>query len=136
MNKFALLAAIAVISACSKPAPAPEPEAAAASEAAAPAAENIAADGKPSTGTFAVTNAKGIKYTTEVKPDGTYAVTGADGKVTETGRWEQKSRESYCETADKEGAKQKCFSEKVDDKGVYTSTDPDTGETSTVVRVN
>jgi hypothetical protein len=132
MKKILLFAALAAVSACSQPAPAPEAEASAAPEA---AATNIAADGKPSTGTFEVTNADGSKHTTEVKADGTYAVTGADGKVTETGKWEQKSPESYCETADKEGAKQKCFSEKVDDKGVYTSTDPENGKTSTIVRV-
>lgn len=132
MKKILAFAALAAVAACSKPAPAPEPEASAAPEA---AATNVAADGKPSTGTFEATHADGTKHTVEVKPDGTYAVTGADGKVAETGKWEQKSPETYCETADKEGAKQKCFAEKVDDKGIYTSTDPETGEVATIVRV-
>lgn len=132
MKKILAMAMLVAVSACSKPAPAPEAEASAAPEA---AATNIAADGKPSTGKFEVTHADGTKHISEVKPDGTYTTTDADGKVTDTGKWEQKSPESYCETADKEGAKQKCYSEKVDDKGVYTSTDPDDGEVSTVVRV-
>ena len=132
MKRIIVIAALATVAACSEPAPAPE----AATEAAAPAAaaETLAADGKPSHGTFKVTRDAGT-YTVEVKPDGTYAVTSAEGKVEETGKWEQKSQESYCETADKEGAKQKCFVEKVDDKGVYTSTDPETGDVATVVRV-
>jgi len=133
MKKILAIAALAAAAACSKPAPAPEAESSAAPEA---AATNIAADGKPSTGTWEVTRADGTKITTEVKADGTYSVTGADGKVTETGKWEQKSPEAYCETPDKEGAKQKCYEEHVDDKGVYTSKDPETGEVATVVRVS
>ncbi len=131
MKRIVLLAAVAALAACSKPATAPEADASATPEA---AATNIAADGGPSHGKFAVTRSNGDKYTTDVKPDGTYVVTAADGKVIETGKWEQKSPESYCETADKEGAKQKCFAEKVEN-GVYTSTDPENGQVSTVVRV-
>lgn len=131
MKRIIVIAALAAVAACSQPAPAPEPTPEAAPVA---AAETLAADGKASHGTFKVTRGDAT-YTTVVKPDGTYSVTGADGKVMETGKWEQKSPEQYCETADKEGAKQKCFAEQVDDKGVYTSKDPDTGEVATVVRV-
>jgi len=137
MKKIIVAAGLAAVAACSQPAPAPEPTEAASAEAApAAAAETLAADGKPSHGTFKVTGKDGTTHTAEVKPDGTYVVTAADGKVTDTGKWEQKSPEQYCETSDKEGSKQKCYAEKVDDKGVYTSTDPETGEVSTVVRVS
>ena len=136
MKRIFIVAALAAVAACSKPAEAPAPEAEAAAEAApAAAAGTLAADGKPSHGIFKVTKKDGKVHTADVKPDGTYSVTDAAGKVMETGKWEQKSPEQYCETADTAGAKQKCYAEKVDDKGVYTSTDPDTGEVATVVRV-
>lgn len=134
MKNFVTIAVLAALSACSQPAPTPEAEASAATDAATLPATNIAADGKPSIGKFEVTRPNGKKYTTDVRADGTYAVT-LDGKVVETGKWEQKSPEQYCETADKPDAKQKCFAEKVDDKGVYTSTDPENGEVAVVVRV-
>lgn len=138
MKKIFAFAALAALSACSQPAPAPEAAVTAdtsadATEAAA-AATNIAADGKPTVGKYEVTRPGGKRYTTEAKADGTYAIT-VDGKVVETGKWEQKSPEQYCETADKPDAKQKCFDEKVDAKGVYTSTDPENGEVAVVVRV-
>ena len=136
MKRIILVALLATVAACSKPAPAPEATAEASAEAAAPAAATgtLAADGKPSHGIFKVTRKAGV-FTADVKPDGTFSVTGPDGKVVETGKWEQKSPESYCETPDKEGAKQKCYEEKVDEKGIYTSKNPETGEVATVVRV-
>jgi hypothetical protein len=129
MKKILVITALVAMSACSKPAPAPEAEASTA-----PAAEptNIAADGKPSTGTFKVTTAKGEVVMVEVKADGTYATT-KDGKVVETGKWEQKSPALYCYTTDEKDAVQKCDEEKVEN-GVYTSKNPE-GEVSTVERV-
>jgi hypothetical protein len=129
MKKMLVIAALAAVVACSKPAPAPEAEASAAPEA---APTNIAADGKASFGTFKVTTAKGEVLMDEVKPDGTY-VTTKDGKVVETGKWEQKSPALYCATKDEKDAVQKCNEEKVEN-GVYTSKNPD-GEVSTVERV-
>ena len=135
MKKIVLVAALATLAACSKPDAAPVADTTeAAAAVAAPAAQTVAADGKPSVGTFQVTNAKGEVMTEEVKADGAYVQTKG-GKVTETGKWEQKGPNLYCATEDKEGAKQKCYDEKVDDKGVYTSKHPETGEVSTVVRV-
>ena len=136
MRKIVIAASLVALAACSNPAP--EPETAATEEPVAVTTETVttlAADGKPSTGKFEVTTAKGEKFTADVKPDGTFAVTGADGTVVDTGKWEQKSPEQYCETSDKPDSKQVCFTEKVDDKGVYTSFNPVTGETSTVVRI-
>ena len=138
MKKMLALSALAALAACSQPAPAPDASVTADASAdatdVAAAPTNIAADGKPTVGKYEVTRPNGKKYMTEAKADGTYAVT-AEGKVVETGKWEQKSPEQYCETADKPDAKQKCYNEKVDAKGVYTSTDPDNGEVAVVVRV-
>lgn len=135
MKNIALVAALATLAACQQQEAAPAgPQAAQETVAAAPAAVSLAADGKPSYGTFKITRADGTIFTDEVRPDGTYLTTMPDGK-TETGRWEQKNPSTFCVTEDKEGAKQKCYQEQVDDKGVYTSKDPETGDVSTVVRV-
>lgn len=129
MKKLLVIAALAAMSACSKPAPAPEAEASAAPEAAAP---SLAADGGPAHGTYKVTRADGKVIMDEVKPDGTYSST-QDGKVIDTGKWEQKSPSQYCFTKDEEGAKQECAEEKVEG-GVWTSKGPD-GKVSTIERV-
>ena len=131
MKKIVLVAALAAISACSEPAPEATEEAPV--EAAPAVAENIAADGLPTVGIYNVTSADGTTFSVDVKEDGTYAVTGADGAVTETGKWVQKSPELYCETPDTEGAVEKCYNERMEN-GVYLSTDPETGETSTITR--
>ena len=129
MKKMFVIAALVAVAACSKPAPAPEAEASAAPEA---APTNIAADGKPSEGMFKVTTPKGEIMMDEVKADGTY-VTTKDGKVVDTGKWEQKSPAQYCYTKDEKDAVQQCNEEKVEN-GIYTSKDPK-GEVSTVERV-
>ena len=134
MKKIVLVAALATLAACSKPDAAPAADATEQAAAiAAPAAATVAADGKPSVGTYKITTADGKVYTEEDKADGTY-VEMLDGKVTETGKWVQKSPELFCTTKDEVGAKERCGTEKVDDKGVWTSVNPD-GKTVTVVRV-
>ena len=134
MKKIVFVAALATLAACSKPEAAPTADATEQAAAiAAPAAQTVAADGKPSTGTYKITTADGKVYMEEDKPDGTYVET-QDGKVTETGKWVQKSPEQFCTTKDEAGAKERCGTEKVDDKGVWTSVNPD-GKTVTVVRV-
>ena len=133
MKKIVLVAALATLAACSKPDAAPAADATEQAAAiVAPAAQTLAADGKPSTGTFKITTADGKVYTEEDKPDGTYVET-QDGKVTETGKWVQKSPEQFCTTKDEAGAKERCGTEKVDDKGVWTSVNPD-GKVVTIVR--
>lgn len=136
MKRIVFVALLASVAACSQPAPAPEATAEATTAEAPPATtgESLAADGKPSVGKYRVTRADGTVMTDDVRTDGTYVTTMADGK-TETGKWEQKGPNLYCGTEDKAGAKQKCYDEKVDDKGVYTSKNPETGEVSTVVRL-
>lgn len=134
MKKLALVAALATLAACQQEAaPAPEaaPEAAATPAA---ATGSLAADGKPAVGLYEVTTADGMVFREDVKADGTYVQTDKDGKVVETGKWEQKSPSEYCTTKDEEGATQKCNKEGIDAKGVWTSTN-DKGETATVKRV-
>lgn len=136
MKHMIAVVAVLALAACSKPAKVPDAATETTAQATpAAAAGTLAADGKSSYGTFKVTHKDGKVFTADVKPDGTYSVADARGKVVETGRWEQKSQAQYCETADKAGAKQKCYAEKIDDKGVYTSMDPETREVATVIRV-
>ena len=134
MKKIVLVAALATLAACSKPDAAPAADATEQAAAiVAPAAATVAADGKPSVGTYKITTSDGKVYTEEDKADGTY-VEMLDGKVTETGKWVQKSPGLFCTIKDEAGAKERCGTEKVDDKGVWTSVNPD-GKTATVVRV-
>ena len=132
MRKVLAMTAIVALSACSKPATAPEAEAGGSPAATAPMAANIAADGKPSTGMFKITTADGKVMMEEVKVDGTYE-TKTDGKVTETGKWEQKSPGVYCYTVDRPGSKQECNAEKVEN-GVWSSKGAD-GKAATVERI-
>jgi hypothetical protein len=134
MKKILIVAAVAAVAACSKPAPAPEAADTAAPAAATPATGSLAADGKSSDGTFKVTNADGKTITEVDKPDGTYTDTDASGKVTETGKWNQKSPTEFCFTKDGGDGKEVCNTEGVDAKGVWTSKSPD-GKVATVVRV-
>lgn len=133
MRHVLAITAVVALAACSKPATAPEADAGATAEASAPAAAaNVAADGKSSTGTFKITSSDGKVSMEEVKADGTYE-NKTDGKVTETGKWEQKSPSVYCYTADGPEAKQVCNEEKVEN-GVWTTKDPE-GKVATVERV-
>ena len=132
MKKMLVVATLVAVSACSKPAPAPDAEPSAAAAATAPAAAVMAADGQSPVGTFKVTAPDGKVYTEVVKADGTYE-SSLDGKVNETGKWEQKSPNVYCYTKDAPDAAQKCNDEKVEN-GVWTSKGPD-GKVATVERV-
>ena len=133
MRKILAFAAFAALAACSKPAPAPDAEASAEPVAATEAVTaNIAADGKSSVGMFKVTTHDGKTVMEDVKADGTYSDT-IDGKVTETGKWNQKSPSQYCYTSDEKGAVEKCGDEKIEN-GVWTSKNAK-GEVATVVRI-
>ena len=57
-----------------------------------------------------------------------------NGKVVDTGKWVQKSPGEFCYTKDEPNPKQRCGAEKVDEKGVWTSTNPE-GKVSTIVRM-
>lgn len=134
MKKIALVAALAAISACSQPAEAPEETATAAATAEATPAEVMAADGGPAYGKFKITEADGTVLMDDVRADGTYVTSDANGKELEKGTWVQKPGE-YCVTEDKEGAVEECYPEKIDEKGVWTSSDPKAGTTVTVERL-
>ena len=134
MKKIVLITALAALAACSKQAQAPADAATeAATEAPAAAAAPVAADGKPSAGTYQITDSDGKVFTEVDKPDGTYSAT-QNGKVVETGKWVQKSPAEYCYTKDEPNPKERCGAEKVDEKGVWTSVNPE-GKVSTVVRI-
>ena len=92
-----------------------------------------AADGGPSTGTFRVINAEGEISIEVLADDGTYTSTDADGEV-ETGTWEQRSPNEFCAKPEDE-EEMTCYAEEVNADGLWTSTDPDDGEVSTIERV-
>jgi len=135
MKRLMIFAALASVTACSKPNPAPSEsasEAATEAAAAAPATANTAADGKPSAGKFKISSHDGKVYMEEDKADGTY-VTTLDGKVVDTGTWEQKDPGTFCFTKGAKDAKQECNAEKVEG-GKWTTTNAK-GEVSTIERV-
>ncbi len=76
MKKFILIASIAALAACSKPAE-KAPDTAAPTEAAAAASEPTLAD---LAGTYEVTDAKGGKLTSVINADGSYVDTDSAGK--------------------------------------------------------
>ncbi len=139
MKKLIVFASAAILAGCSQTADdetvaetpettAPEP------------APMLAADGQPAPGMYKVTTEEGEVFTEEVKPDGTYVQTDAEGNVVETGLWEQKSPEQYCTIVDEEyreegdTGEQKCNTEGIGADGVWTSTNAD-GKTAIVERV-
>lgn len=132
MKKIILLASIAALAACAQGEA--DADADTAEEVVEAAPEVVAADGLPTPGNYKVTLANGDVVMEEVRADGTYTATMADGTI-ENGTWEQKSPDVYCTTSDEEGAEQSCNNEAIDENGVWSSTDPDSGETATVERV-
>ncbi|MEP0191576.1 MAG: hypothetical protein ABJP70_13240 [Erythrobacter sp.] len=131
MKKLILVAAIAGLSACGGAA---SDEQSAAEPVETAVEEVTAADGGPSTGTFTITNSKGEVSTEVLAADGTYTNTDADGTVG-NGVWEQRSPTEFCTQASDE-EEMKCFAESVDADGNWTSTDPEDGEVSTILRVD
>ena len=132
MKKIIAVAILATVAACSPAETEAEPEAV--EEVAEAAPENIAADGQATPGNYRITLANGDVVMEEVRADGTYTATNADGSV-ETGTWEQKSPELYCTTEDEEGAEQDCNEEMINEDGVWISRDAGSEEFATVERV-
>ena len=133
MKKIAFVVGLTTImAACSAPAEEAATDTAPTEEAAMVAA-TTAADGGPSTGTFMVTNAAGEVSTEVLSADGTYTSTEADGTVS-TGVWEQRSPNEFC-TQPSDEEVMKCYTETIDEAGVWTSVDPDDGEVSIIERV-
>jgi len=134
MRKIFAVAAIAAVAACSPAEGEAEPEAVEEVAEAEEEAGGIAADGNPTPGNYRVTLSNGDVVMEEVREDGTYSATNADGSV-ETGTWEQKSPEIYCTTEDEEGAEQDCNEEMINEEGVWISRDEGSEEYAIVERV-
>lgn len=130
MKKLILLAGIATLAACAEPETVTEPEPVA--EAPPAVAEVMAADGQSPVGSYKITEPDGSVMTEELRPDGTFTNTGADG-VVRTGTWVQKSPALFCSTVQDEA--EKCYEEGLDAQGVWTSKDPENGEVSKIERV-
>lgn len=81
MKKLVLMAALAMLSACSQNAEQSKENAAAPAETTAPAAPATTADSGTPPGTYDVKMADGTMGTTTINADGTYADTDAKGKV-------------------------------------------------------
>ncbi len=130
MKKFAFIAVLGALAACT-----PEADAPAESAVEETAAAVTAADGGTPYGMYRVTASDGKVSMEDVREDGTWTSTAADGAVT-TGTWEQNSPSLYCTTKDEEGAQQVCHEEGIDENGVWTSKNPTDGTVVTVERVD
>lgn len=128
MKKIILIAALATVAACSQPEATDETAPADEATEATPAGP-VAMDGKPSAGTFKVTDADGNVGTFVGNEDGTFTMTRADG-TTSTGTWTEETPGHFCQTVDGE---ETCSTETIVD-GVWTSTDAD-GTVYTIERV-
>jgi len=127
MKKIAIIAAIAALASCSKPAPT-EPVA----EETVPVTETAAATSAngSAAGTYTVVAADGSTGTSVLNADGTYSDTSADGTVAE-GTWAVVDGKT-CFTGKEEGAKAVCWTESAPGAdGSFTATS-DSGETVTV----
>lgn len=121
-----------VLAGCGETAEAPVEEDLVVEEAEAEPA-SVSADGGPSVGTYEVTTADGAVYTYVANEDGTYTSTGPDGATT-TGTWRQDGPNRWCDT--QEGEEEICYTESVDENGVYNSVnEADPEDSSTIVRV-
>ena len=127
MKALSLFATLAVLSACAPSEQAAEPEATDVATEAVPAV-----DGGPAHGLYRVTLPDGSIMMDDVREDGTYTSTMADGS-TESGTWVQKPN-VYCATADTEGAEEICYPEKIDENGVWTAETPE-GQFSVIERI-
>lgn len=124
MHKFTIATAAALaLGACGEAEVDQEPvveETVAAVEPAGP----MALDGGPMEGTYRITT-DGQEYTQVVRADGTTTMTGADG-VAMNGTWRSDASNHWCETF--EGAEEACYTETIDEAGVWSSqnlTDPE-----------
>ncbi len=98
-------------------------------------APRLAADGGPPHGLFEVTAPDGQVYRENVREDGTFSSTSFDGEVVH-GTWEMRGEGVFCSKPS--GAPDhvwRCKDEVVTQDGVWTSTEMDGGEVSTVLRL-
>ncbi|QFT55377.1 hypothetical protein [Microbulbifer sp. THAF38] len=93
-----------------------------------------AADGKPPYGVFDVTASDGKVYREVILADGTFRSTARDGSVVK-GVWEQRKNGIFCSKPFK-APRFRCKYEEVNSNGVWTSTEIDGGEISTIRRLD
>ena len=94
-----------------------------------------AADGGPPHGQFKITTQYGDVFYEDVREDGTFVSHASDGRVVETGTWSLGSGGRFCSKGGGPESTEVCFIEGLDANGVWTSYDPDLGETSTIERI-
>ena len=126
------LAALAALGACGEGGPVDE----AAERIVDDAMPMLAADGNPAPGRYrAISEDDGTLIYEELKPDGTYRFSDSAAISLEEGRWEQKSPETLCFTANRETANEVCYREEIGEDGVWRSTHPETGAVSRIERI-
>ena len=125
MKKFALLAGIAALAACSQEAPTNE-------EVAEPVAATAPMDSI--VGTYEETTPEGKTVTTRINEDGTYTES-VDGEVTESGSWTQADGKD-CFDPEGDHTPQRCFTTTaIAEDGTFTATN-DAGESITVKKIS
>lgn len=96
---------------------------------------SLAADGQPAEGFYRAVDETGFVLIEELRNDGTYVFTDADGKLIEEGTYVQKTPQLPCFTPKAEGAVEKCHLDEIGEDGVWRTTDPDTGIVSVIERI-
>lgn len=96
---------------------------------------SMAADGKPAEGFYRAVDETGFFLIEELREDGTYLFTDADGNTIEQGTYVQKKPQLPCFTPQGEGAVEKCYLDDMGEDGVWRTTDPDTGVVSVIERI-
>lgn len=92
-----------------------------------------AADGNPPYGVFDVTASDGQIYREVIRADGTFISTAKDGSDVE-GVWEQREGGVFCSKPFK-APTFRCKYEEINSNGVWTSTEIEGGEISTIRRL-
>lgn len=96
---------------------------------------SLAADGRPAEGFYRAVDETGLVLIEELRSDGTYVFTDADGELIEEGTYVQKTPQLPCFTPKAERAVEKCYMDEVGEDGVWRTTDPDTGIVSVIERI-
>lgn len=95
----------------------------------------LAADGKPAPGRYRAVDETGFILIEELREDGTYLFTDANGNSIEEGTYVQKTPQLPCLTPKGEGAAEKCYLDEMGEDGVWRTTDPDTGVVAVIERI-
>ena len=96
---------------------------------------SMAADGKPAEGFYRAVDETGFVLIEELREDGAYLFTDADGNTIEEGTYVQKTPQLPCFTPNGEGAVEKCYIDEMGEDGIWRTTDPDTGVVSVIERI-